>query len=176
MAKDAAVIRATVEGRDTELKFGKNAKVATVVIGSDDAPSGFVLVTRSGRMETFDLRNLSTTMHDRLAWHGLKQKVSDSFAALDDDDEVLEAARKVYDNLLADRWAGIGSGGDASLLEAVLAVTGGDREETRAKLKALSAVEREGLRQHPPIKAELDRRAAERAKGIDVGALLGKLA
>ena len=55
-------------------------------------------------------------------------------------------------------------------------MTGGDREEIRAKLKEMKPAEREALRLHPPIKAELDRRAAEKAKGVNVEDLLGKLA
>jgi hypothetical protein len=168
MAKEAAVIMTDLG----EIRFGKNDKIAAVQVGSH----GLAFVARDGRIERFDANDLPDEMQEALKLHGLKQKLKDAHAALVDSDECMEASLRVFGQLSSGVWAGVGiGGGDTSLLEALVAVTGGDREEIRAKLKEMKPAEREALRLHPPIKAELDRRAAEKAKGIDVAGLLGKL-
>lgn len=169
MAKEAAVIMTDLG----EVRFGKNDKIAAVQTG----PHSLAFVSREGRIERFDAADLPDEMQEALKLHGMKQKLKDAHAALVDSDECMEASLRVFGQLSSGVWAGVGiGGGDTSLLEAIVTVTGAEREKVREQLKAMKPAERDALRQHPPIKEELDRRAAEKAKGIDVAGLLGKLA
>ena len=174
MAKyDAAVL--TVEGLG-EVRFGKNDKVVAVPLGAPEAPEGFAFVTRGGRVEKFWMAAYPEPILHLLAWHGAKQKLKDSHAAIEDPDECLDASLRVHEQLMAGTWAAQGGGGgDLSLAQAVAEVTGVEVAVAREALKGMKPAEREALRQHQPIKAWLDARAAERARGVDVEGLLGKL-
>lgn len=121
-----------------------------------------------GRVETFQLGNVSDEMKIQLALHGASQKIGDSYASaksqtegteIDPSDWSQQQSAGVIAQLLADDWTvrTPGSAAVTDLMSAFAEVTG---DELQAEL---SKDDKAALRKHPKIAAVLARIKSERA-------------
>lgn len=119
-----------------------------------------------------------------LAQHGLKQKLGDEIAGLEDIDDGVLAIDDLIDKLKAGQFnqarQGDGQAGASILVKALVEVTQKDVDTVKAFLKDKSAAEKKALRSADGIAQVVQRLEAEKAarsKGpaVDVGALLGQL-
>lgn len=114
----------------------------------------------TGECLVASLRELDNAIVERLAMHGLEQKLRDSYAGAEPE-EAYGLAAKVWDRLLAGHWAtprsAGGSKGDILLRAMVeLARRSGrpvDEARLRQKLESLSRSDRAKLRAMPQVAA-----------------------
>jgi len=120
-----------------------------------------------------------------LAQHGLKQKIGDEIAGLENIDDAILAVDDLIDDLKAGNFNKVretnGLAGASVLLRALVEVTGKDAEQIRAFLKDRTAAEKKALRNSPEIAPVVAKIEAEKAKNskaaeVDTGALLSQLA
>ncbi|RMH12687.1 MAG: hypothetical protein D6698_15020 [Gammaproteobacteria bacterium] len=107
---------------------------------------------------TADLSEVSDDIRLKLALHGLKQKLGDSYAGEKDPAAAFKAASEVWERLKAGEWSSArsGSGGRVGQLAQALArATGVSLEEAIAKVESLSKEERAELRKHPRVQKAL---------------------
>lgn len=112
-----------------------------------------------------DLKDLKPEIVERLALHGLSQKLGDSYAGAEAN-EAFDKAAGVAKDLAEGNWTTrVAAGGPRStqLAEALAAATGKSLEEAVAKLEDMDDEQKKALRSHPQIKAELARIKAEKA-------------
>jgi hypothetical protein len=109
--------------------------------------------------------------------NGIKQKLADSIAGGEDKDR-FDRMMTVRDGLLRGEWTTrTASGGStaAILAEAIADVDGRSLAKCREYTKGLKPAAVAALSAHPLYKAAVDRLTAERAKAVDVSALLGEI-
>lgn len=118
-----------------------------------------------------DLANLPQEIVQRLAVHGLSQKVGDAYANNDGPADAYARAKVVYESLQAGQWNAGRSGAGGDLVEAVMGETNQSREAVTERLAAMSKEEKTALRKNAKIAARLAtikaKRAAERAALAD---------
>ena len=110
--------------------------------------------------------DLPQEMIERLAVHGIAQKVGDSYASAESVEEAIGNAKSVWDNLKAGQWATKASRG-GKYVEALKRVTGKDYDECLAAWNQMTDKQKAELRKHPDIKAAIaaiEAENAERAK------------
>jgi hypothetical protein len=136
-----------------------------------DRETGVVRIEfTDGTKVEVNVNELSEDVRALAAFHGISQKLGDSYAGADSVDEARESAEAVRDNLLAGNWtAGRegGGGGVSILVQALFEATqheGRTLEDCQELVADMSDEQRKGLRQLPQIKANMDRIAAERAQ------------
>lgn len=112
---------------------------------------------------TCSILDLPDEMIQRLALHGLSQKVGDSYAANEGMADAHSKAEAVWDSLKANQWNAGRTGGGGDLTEALMNVTGQDRETVSTKLAGMGADEKKAIRKNAQVAAELARIKAERA-------------
>lgn len=106
---------------------------------------------------TADLNKIPPEIQQRLAMHGLSQKLGDSYAGVDAS-EAFEKASAVLEDLTAGNWSTrVAASGPRTtqLAEALAEVTGKSVEEAAAKLEEMDDDQKKDLRKHPHIKAAL---------------------
>lgn len=120
-----------------------------------------------------------------LAQHGLKQKLGDEIAGLEDIEDAVMAVDDLIDKMKAGQFnqarQGDGQAGASILVKALIEVTGKDVETIKGFLKDKTPAEKKALRSSEgiaPVVARLEAEKAARSKGpaVDVNALLGQLA
>jgi len=137
---------------------------------------------KNGEVRTFRM-TADHPLFARAALHGLNQKFGDSFAGIEDIEDMVLAFEDLAKTLTENNWAekrgGEGVAGTSVLARALMAVTGQSREEIKAFLSPLSAADKMALRQVEPFASKVKEIEAERQKKgtskVDVSALLAKL-
>lgn len=165
----------------TTQEFGERTKV----IKTSEVTEQGLLVRfgfNTGAIKTFLLER-SSPLLDQAALHGLNQKFGDSFAGLDDTDDMLEAFDKVAETLQKGEWANRrvsdGLAGSSVLAKALVKHTGQPIEKVKAILSGMSAAEKVALRRDPAVAAviaEIEAAKTKKASAVDTSALLGKFA
>lgn len=113
-----------------------------------------------------DLNNLPGDIVQRLAMHGLSQKLGDSYAGVDAA-EAFEKAKAVLDELQKGEWSTrVAAAGPRTtqLAEALASVTGKTVEEAAGIVENMDDDQKKDLRKHPHIKAALADIRAQAAK------------
>lgn len=143
------------------------AKVANKVVDVENMVVQFSFT--DGRVLELPLGNLSTEMIDRLALHGIAQKIGDSYAGAETLDEAFAAASTVVANLEAGIWATKSSRGGI-WVEAIQRAAGCEFEEAFEKWSKADDATKKELRNHPQVKlakAEIEQeRAAKMADSL----------
>lgn len=110
---------------------------------------------------------------ERLAVHGLAQKVGDSYASAESVEEAIGNAKSVWENLKAGQWATKAARG-GKFVEALHRVTGKPYDECLTAWQGMDDKQKADLRKHAAIKkaiadieAENAARLAEQTKGED---------
>ena len=162
---------------------------ATTTPAGDMVNGGLTLAFSNGETLTIQLRDLTTTMLEQAALHGLKQKLVDAAAISRNPDtgrsatidDKYNAVREVYDRLLSGQWnknreSGAVKGG---LLFRALCMFYPDKtpEAIRTFLEAKTAEQKTALRKVPKIAAIIATLKDDDtdAGGVDTDALLDEL-
>jgi hypothetical protein len=161
--------------------------VATKAITEDG--NGIQVNFTDGNSVVVFLSDLSEDIRDKLALHGLSQKLGDSYAGEPEVSVAFSCASNVAKRLAEGNWNAVregGGGGKVSDLALALgAETGKDIAACVEAIDAMDKTQRSGLRKHPRIAARLAQLAADRAakkaekaqegaeEAVDLGALLG---
>lgn len=110
----------------------------------------------------------------KLAQHGLKQKVSDSFA--DPEADPATSAETVYNQLKSGEWTSKGDGVKAppTYIQALAELHNVSVEDAQARYDAKSEADQKALRAHPKVKAKVaeitERKAKERKSALNKAA------
>lgn len=175
MAENVEVVRMS-DGRDISFAGKRKAiKFSTFVDGG-------VQVRIDFRNGTSKLYNVPASMVERAACHGGEQKYGDSYAGLEDIEDMVAACDKVQENLDAGDWTarveGSGIAGSSVLARALSELTGKTLEEIKAWLKPKSQADKMALRASSKLKPIIERLEAEKvakASKVDTAALLGEI-
>lgn len=175
MAENVEVIKME-DGR--EVSFAGKRKA----IKNSDFVDGEVQVRidfRNGSTRTF---TVPKDMVARAACHGGEQKYGDSYAGIEDPEDMISACEAVQDNLLRGDWTsrveGSGIAGTSVLARALVELTGKQPEDIKAFLKTKTQAEKMALRQSSKLQPIIQRLEAEKvakASKVDTGALLAEL-
>ncbi len=130
--------------------------------------TGISIAFESGQGLELNLEDLSDEMVQRLAIHGMSQKIGDSYAGSDTADEAFELASGMVDRLKAGDWAaarasGGGAGRVSMLVEALAAATGQSEDECKRVINAMDDAGKKQLKKHAAVAAQLAKITAERA-------------
>jgi len=164
----------------------KKAFLKKVVPTSTDGEDGKVTFLLGNGVKVVAERDkIPGEVWDRLAFHGLSQKVGDAasgFSAARDFHSAFGAMQTVVDNLYAGIWAAKGGEGTSDLIAALCKIQGADEDSVRAALERANDEEFKAITAHPLVKREIAAikaaRAKEAAKAADkegLAELFGKL-
>lgn len=149
------------------------AKVASKTVGDNLVRFQFA----NGKTIVCHVGDLGTDIIDRLALHGIAQKVGDAYASATSVDEAYANAMEVWKNLQNGLWATRATGG--KIIEAMSRATGKTMDECLEAYNRLDDEGKKNLKKHPAIKkamAEIDaERAAAQAAVTDSGPDLSSL-
>ena len=126
-----------------------------------------VFTLGNGQSMTAGLDGLSAEIVERLAVHGLSQKIGDSASGFSKDRDFLGAfgaMQAVWENLQAGVWAGRAGGGTSDLVAAIAKLKGVSLEEAQAAVDKADDEQVKELRKHPAIKEAIAKIQAQRAK------------
>lgn len=134
---------------------------------------------RNGETRTF---TVPAGLVERAACHGAEQKYGDSYASLEDIEDMIAACEKVQENLVAGDWTarveGSGIAGTSVLARALVEATGKPMEDIKVWLKAKSQSDKMALRQSAKLRPIIERLEAEKvakASKVDTAALLAEV-
>lgn len=119
------------------------------------------------------LKGLKPEMVERLAIHGLSQKIGDSASGFAKDRDFLGALGSmsaVWENLQAGLWASRSGGGTSDLVAAIAKIKGVSLEDAQAAVDKANEDQIAGLKKHPAIKEAIAKIQAARAKEAAKGA------
>jgi hypothetical protein len=140
--------------------------------------SAVTLSTGKGKPRSFDITMLSGALREKLALHGLTQKLCDAAAlpagsTIEDKWEAIDAT---WAMLLNGEWSARREGAGTLLLRALMELyPAKGRDELRTFLDAKSPAERKALALNPKVRTIITRMEAERATDIDADELLDEL-
>ena len=135
---------------------------------------------------TLDLNDVPDGQKFNALLHGLRQKISDSYAGIPTPAEALERAKSVVEAILSDQWTtrtpGEGGTRVTQLAQALATVAGRSVEEASEVIAGLDAEGKKALQDNPQIALELANikrkaaeaaaaKAAENAEGADAADL-----
>lgn len=121
------------------------------------------VVFSNGKAVEVGLADLSPEMVERLALHGLSQKLGDSYSGSGGDVMLAQGlCEATKDALLKGDWSQRGEGDGGMLADALAELTGQDLTTVRAKVAELSKEQKEGLKKRKDVKAVMARIKAER--------------
>jgi hypothetical protein len=150
-----------------------------------DVEAGVLTFTsEDGSVQTLQVASLPETVRTQALFHGLSQKIGDSYsgAASQDDPEgyARECVKDTIAQLLEGNWRAAGGGGGpkyGQLVTALAEVTGKTLDEAKAIVEGLSDKERKEVQAKPKIKAAIaklklakamrDAEAAEKAAAAE---------
>lgn len=133
------------------------------------------------------LDDFSEQMIERLALHGLSQKVGDSTSSLSKERDFHGAfgnMQGVVDNLMNDLWSARAGSGTSDLVAAIAKLQGIELEEAQAAVDKATEEQIAAFKKHPAIVAEIKRAQAERANelakkasdsAVDLGSLMAEI-
>ena len=134
---------------------------------------GVQFVFVNGTKLDCNVGDLPQEMIERLAVHGIAQKVGDSYASAESVEEALGNAKSVWENLKAGQWATKAARG-GKYVEALHRVTGKPYEDCLEAWQGMTDKQKADLRKHPGIKkaiadieVENAARLAEQTEGED---------
>ena len=175
MAENVEVVKMS-DGR--EVSFAGKRKA----IKSSDFVDGKVQVRVDFRNGTSKLYTVGEQHIPRAACHGLEQKFGDSYAGVEDIEDMIACCDKVDENLAAGDWSarveGSGIAGSSILARALSELTGKSLEDIKAWLKPKSQADKMALRASSKLKPIIERLEAEKvakASKVDTAALLGEI-
>ena len=116
-----------------------------------------------------DLDKFPAEIVERLAIHGLSQKVGDSTSNLSkarDFHSAFGVMQEVVDNLEKGLWSVRGGSSTSDLVAALAALQGTDTETVQAAVDAATEEQVAELRKHPQVKAKILEMQAERQKQL----------
>lgn len=119
------------------------------------------------------LEDYSQEIRDRLALHGLSQKVGDSTSNLSKDRDFHGAFTKmqgVEDNLRGGIWSDRSGTGTADLVTVLAKMQGASLEDTQAAVDKMDEEQLKAVKGNPTVKAALADLVAKRAKEAAKGA------
>lgn len=124
---------------------------------------GIEIAFTDGRSVKVEFESLSPAIMEKLAAHGLAQKLGDSYSGVKGNiDEAYAECSSVADALLQGEWNRRGEGVGTILAEAIANLTGKKLAEVIAKLSEKSKEERDEIAKDVRVKAEVARIRAER--------------
>lgn len=165
MAKNEKTLVTMQDGRS--VGFGARQQCVKTIIRDADGYATHVRYDfRNGKTLALELAKLDVKVQNELCAHGAKQKVGDEGAreTVVTADDFYRAASNMVDRLLRGEWRGEVDR-DSDLAKAIAELKGQTVAEITTWLKTQSSAARAALRVHPPVKAILDRMAADRADG-----------
>lgn len=109
------------------------------------------------------LSELSDEIINRLALHGLSQKVGDSYASHEGMSDAHAKASGVFESLKAGQWNAGRTGNGGDLVEAIMELTGKSRDDAATLLADMDSDKRKELRKDKRVAAILARMKADRA-------------
>lgn len=129
------------------------------------------VLTYTTERDTFeiDAEMLTDEIRSHAMMHGLRQKISDSYAGLKTDLDITAAIRSTIETLKNGVWNAGRSTNGGIWVEAIVRATGAELEDVIAKWNEMDEDMQKELKKHPAIKAakaeiELER-AQAKAKG-----------
>lgn len=152
---------------------GGNAKAPKFcTVDMDDAVDGVGEVIyfnfRNGTTLEFDMQKVNDDLKRRLAFHGAKQKIADSYAGVKGNfDEGIANAQGVIDQIYGGDWEAEREGGGprlAELAEAISRIRGVPLEKVKAVVEAATPDERTQWRSNATVKLEVAKMRAEKAQ------------
>ena len=149
----------------TEKKF--LTKITPDMAGGVARQVAFVL--GNGVKVVGDLAKMPADIVERLAIHGLSQKVGDSTSSLSktrDFHAAFGAMQEIVDNLEKGLWSVRGGSSTSDLVAALAELQGSDTETVQAAIDAASEEQVAELRKHPQIRAKILELQAERQKAL----------
>jgi hypothetical protein len=175
MAENVEVVKMS-DGR--EVSFAGKRKA----IKSSEFVDGQVQVRIDYRNGTSRLYKVPRQHTERAACHGAEQKFGDSYAGLDDIEDMIAATDKVQENLDNGDWnsrvEGSGIAGSSVLARALAELTGKTLDDIKAWLKPKTQADKMALRASSKLKPIIDRLEAEKvakASKVDTGSLLAEI-
>jgi len=165
MAKLEATSVKLADGR--VVKFGRGEKVVKEPIGTaDDEQRGLRFVGRIGRVVEVIYTDYPANVQAYLLEYGVKQRLSDGYASVEETDECLDRIAELDERFLAGVIAGEREAPtvDRDLVAAIQELYGKEPDEAKDFVRGLKPAERDGFRQVEEIKAVIDRLATERAE------------
>ena len=149
----------------TEKKF--LTKITPDMAGGVARQVAFVL--GSGVKVIGDLDKFNAEIIERLAIHGLSQKVGDSVSALSKTRDFHAAfgnMQEVVDNLEKGLWSARGGSSTSDLVAALASLTGEDTETIQTAIDQADDEKIAEFRKNPEVKAKILEMQAERQKAI----------
>ena len=151
-------------------------------IKSSDFVNGEVQVRIDFRNGATKLYTVPGPLTSKAACHGGEQKYGDSYAGVDDIEDMIAACDAVQENLAKGDWSarveGSGIAGTSVLARALVELTSKTMEQVKEFLKAKTQADKMALRQSSKLKPIIERLEAEKvakASKVDTGALLAEL-
>lgn len=151
-------------------------------IKSSTFEDGIVKVRIDFRNGVSKVYTVPQAQTERAACHGGEQKFGDSYAGLEDIDDMIEACDSVQENLNKGDWnarvEGSGIAGSSVLARALVEATGKQMDEIRTWLKARTQAEKLQLRNSSKLKPIVERLEAEKsakAQKVDVSGLMAEV-
>jgi len=175
MADNVEVVKMS-DGR--EVSFAGKRKA----LKSSEFVNGEVQIRLDFRNGVTKLYTVPKSNVERAACHGGEQKYGDSYAGVDDIDDMIECCDKVQENLNSGDWTarveGSGIAGTSVLARALVELTGKAPEDVKTFLKGKSPADKMALRQSSKLQPIIQRLEAEKvakASKVDTGALFAEL-
>jgi len=175
MAENVEVVKMS-DGR--EVSFAGKRKA----IKSSDYVNGEVQVRIDFRNGASKLYTVPQALVGKSACHGGEQKYGDSYAGVDDIEDMIAACDQVQENLTKGDWTsrveGSGIAGTSVLARALVELTGKTLEAVKEFLKAKTQADKMALRQSSKLQPIIQRLEAEKvakASKVDTNALLAEI-
>lgn len=175
MAENVEVVKMS-DGR--EVSFAGKRKA----IKSSDFVAGAVQVHIDFRNGVSKLYTVPQDLTGRSACHGGEQKFGDSYAGVDDIEDMIAACDAVQENLAKGDWTarveGSGIAGTSVLARALVELTGKAAEQVKEFLKGKTQADKMALRASAKLRPIIERLEAEKvakASKVDTGALLAEI-
>ena len=137
------------------------------------SPRAVVFTLGNGSKLSACLDNYSPEIVERLAVHGLSQKIGDSASGFAKDRDFLGAygsMQQVDANLRLGLWASRSGGGTSDLVAAIAKIKGVGIEDAQAAVDKATEEQIATLKKHPAIKEAIAKIQAARAKEAAKGA------
>ncbi len=143
------------------------SKIVPEDVGGSPRTVGFHLGNGLKVIGTLD--ELPAAIVERLAIHGMAQKVGDAAAGFSKDGDysgAFSAMQAVYDNLVAGLWNAKGTSGRGDLAAAVAELQGMDIDTATELVGGMNEETLKAVAAHPEVKAVVKRLQAERAAAV----------
>lgn len=145
---------------NTTFRRDKMAKIAKKIVGQDMVTFAFA----DGKEQVCKLKDLPPGMLERMALHGIAQKVGDSYSGVDTVSEGRKVASETWKNLMLGNFNARVSGSGSVLVEALARLKKVSIEEIQDALEGLDDEARKALEAKPQVRAMVGIIRGERAQ------------